>query len=322
MTYACHKLAAMLCLSLALPARPARADETRAPAQALFDEAVQAMNDKDFEHACPKLEAVVQLQPGKVGAMMQLALCYEQWGKVASAWGRYRAVADAAGPNDERGAQATAKANELAPRVPKLTVLVAPSNKSFKGFTVSLGGRELSVVEFDSAQPADASVYDVVASAPGMKTWKGSVTVKADGPPAEIKVPALVMDPNSKGARVEEPPGPDPHRPIRNAGFVIGGVGVVSLAIAGITGGLFLGKKSTAEHECISGNRCTKAGLDAISSGRTLGAVNTVTLFTGIAALGVGAGLVITATIKKAPPATLALVPTSGGGALSFQEAF
>src|SRR5580693_8301481 len=99
-------LASTTLLSVATLAPKAAADDTRAVAQALFDAAVQAMSDKAYDRACPKLEEVVQLMPGKVGALMQLAQCYDEWGKSASAWGRYRDVADAAAPADERGPKA------------------------------------------------------------------------------------------------------------------------------------------------------------------------------------------------------------------------
>jgi hypothetical protein len=318
-----HGYRAAVAVVLLSLARGAAADEARATAQALFDDAVQAMKDKAYDRACPKLEEVTKLQPGKVGAMLQLALCYEESGKVASAWARYRAAADAAGPSDERGAQAAAKAAELAPRVPKLTIAVDPANRALRGVSLTKGGREVGVVEWDSALPADPGSYEIVVTAPGKVRWTGRVEVKL-GQPASISVPALVDDP-----RAVVPPEPreaasPPMRTQRKVGFVVGGVGVASLAVAGVTGALFLTKKATAQHECMSGGVaggfvCTPAGLAAANAGKTFGTVDTVTLLAGAGLLAVGVVLVATGgpKVKTPAPPTIGLVIAARGGLIA-----
>lgn len=99
------------CLSAATHAQPAGDDtQRRAVAQALFDEAQKLMASNNYSLACIKLEEVVRLQPGKIGAVLALARCYEGEGKIASAWSRFKNVADAAKvANDPRGAEAEKK---------------------------------------------------------------------------------------------------------------------------------------------------------------------------------------------------------------------
>jgi len=68
---------------------------------------------------------------------------------------------------------------------------------------------------------------------------------------------------------------------------------------------------------------CTQEGLDAADSGKTLGVINTVTLFAGIAAVGTGLILVLTAPSEPAEPATSAKIyplvsPRAAGLALDM----
>jgi len=233
-------MAAAASLALASLAPQAVADEARTKAQALFDEGVQAMNEKAYDRACRKLEEVVKLQPGKVGAMMQLAQCYEESGKLASASSRYRAAADAAAPSDERGSKARAKVEALAARVPKLTIVVAAANRAARGFTVTRGGRDVGTAEWDTAVPVDPGKYEILASAPGKKPWSLTVEVAAGDAKTRIEVPSL------SDAEAASPASPQPaaaelpaqETPAqgwstqKTAGVVLMGAGVVGVSPA------------------------------------------------------------------------------------------
>src|SRR5262245_4192707 len=85
---------AMLCTwsAAAQTADPQRASA----AQALFDQAFDEMGKKQFASACPKLEEATRLVPDALGAKEQLALCYEGWGKLASAWSQWVILQSAA----------------------------------------------------------------------------------------------------------------------------------------------------------------------------------------------------------------------------------
>ena len=105
------------------------ADAQRAATgQALFDKAVEEMKRGDLDSACPKLEEVTRLVPDGIGAKIELARCYERWGRTASAWAqwtRVEALARRKGQGD-RQTEAAARAEALRPRVARLTVEVAP----------------------------------------------------------------------------------------------------------------------------------------------------------------------------------------------------
>jgi hypothetical protein len=94
----------------------------------------------------------------------------------------------------------------------------------------------------------------------------------------------------------------------RAAAYVIGSVGVAALAFGGVMGGLTLGKKGIANQHCGAAikssdeNGCDRAGLDAVSSGKTFGLMSTVGLAAGLA--GFGAAVILHLTESTPPKPT------------------
>jgi serine/threonine-protein kinase len=285
-----RKLCAAASLSLSSVAPSAAADDARVTAQALFDDAVQAMKDKAYDRACPKLEEVVALQPGKVGAMLQLAQCYEESGKIASAWSRYRGAADAAAPGDARGPRARAKADELGKRVPKLTVAVAPADRSIPGFVVRRGGREMGSSEWDVALPVDPGRYEIVASAPGKKPWSQPVEVVAGGATARVEIPVL-------------PDGEEPRPAL--TGQKAAGVALMGASAVGLVLGSAFAAKAHASYAsllaaCPSRTGCSPGLASQLESYHTASGTF-VGSFIGAGAL-LGTGIVVFVTAPKTAP--------------------
>src|SRR5262245_58809354 len=86
-------LSSLPLLALCLACPPAAAQQVspqqRAAAQALFQAARASMDKKDYVTACPKLEEVTRILPDGVGGQFTLAQCYEESGRLASAWRAY-----------------------------------------------------------------------------------------------------------------------------------------------------------------------------------------------------------------------------------------
>src|SRR5258705_13207662 len=98
----------LLLAALGLSSAAARAQSgDSAVAQALFDQAKQLLADGRTAEACPKLEESQRLEP-RSGTLINLARCYEQLGRLASAWSKYieAATSAKASGNTEREAVA------------------------------------------------------------------------------------------------------------------------------------------------------------------------------------------------------------------------
>src|SRR5438105_5984989 len=111
--------------ALVLVASAAHAQDAKARAEALFEEAQTLMKKGDLTSACPKFAASEKLDPA-VGTLINLATCYERQGKVASAWASFREVAITASRanQEDRAKFATKRAAELEKRLSHVVIKV------------------------------------------------------------------------------------------------------------------------------------------------------------------------------------------------------
>src|SRR5262249_52344626 len=111
---------------------PARGGHAQPSAQsmtvvvALYEEATKAMDKGNYADACPKLEEVVRIDPGRIGPRIELGNCYAAMGRLASAWARYRIAESAAqrANKAERQKEAHDRAEALEPKLARLTIVV------------------------------------------------------------------------------------------------------------------------------------------------------------------------------------------------------
>src|SRR5262245_7592757 len=101
---------------------PATWAQSTAAAEALFQEGRRLAADGKIAEACAKFEASYHTVPA-LGVRLNLARCWRQLGRTASAWAEYRGAAEmAARAHDPRENEARQRAEELAPLVAHLTV--------------------------------------------------------------------------------------------------------------------------------------------------------------------------------------------------------
>ncbi|HLV19259.1 MAG TPA: hypothetical protein VKZ49_00195 [Polyangiaceae bacterium] len=328
------RLLFVCCATLATLTSPTLAQRVdRAGAEALFRAGREAAEKADYETACRRFEESHRLDPA-VGTLFNLADCEEHLGEIASAWQRFREVAQRLDPADERASIARQRAEALEPRLPRLTIRLA---ESAPARTVVLRDDvELGRGSFGVALPLDPGPHVVVVKAAGFADQRFEVAL-AEGANTEIIVAPGDPLPAAPSPAPTEPttalppprlaPEPGPTLAIESGsstrlfGYVVGGVGVAGVLTSFITGGLALSKKSTMEDNCNAQHQCNAEGLEAADAGSTLANVSTAAFAVGAVALTVGTILVLTSD-ESGREVALGAAANRNGGNLELRGAF
>ncbi|WP_080682321.1 serine/threonine-protein kinase [Sorangium cellulosum] len=216
---------AMFLAALVGGGRDARADT--AAAQALFDAARQLMAQGKHAEACPKLEESQRLDPG-IGTQFNLAACYEQVGRTASAWSTFLDVAGAAkaAGQPEREKVARQRATALEPKLIRLTI-TAPADAP-ADLQVKRDGALVGRAQWGTPVPVDPGKHTVEASAAGRSPFVKTVELNKAGASETVTVPQLAGAP----ARAAAPPvsGPAAPPPARAAAPPASGAALAPVA--------------------------------------------------------------------------------------------
>lgn len=308
---------AALVAALVIGGEAAADDSSVAAATVLFDEAVKLMEARRFHEACPKLARSQSLAPSG-GTLLALGDCYENSGRLASAWLAFREAAVRAANADKRDAEAAAldRARKLEPRMPRLRITTAADVES-QGLEVKRGGIVLKAAEIGVAVPVDPGAYEIVASAPHKRTWIHTVAL-AESAQVDVTVPALADDDGTTPFGRE----PAPERsssPQATVGIVMGGAGVVGLVLGGVFGLMASATNDEALEHCVEGavTRCDARGLELTDSARSKALASTIFFVAG-GVLGVAGGVLFFTAPRRSTRTgmkSLELVPTAGRSA-------
>jgi hypothetical protein len=332
-------LIAGVALSVAALAPAVRAQERdSAAAQALFDQARALMKAKRFDEACPKLAESQRLDPG-IGTQFRLADCYEQQGKIASAWVGFLDVASlaAASHQGEREKAARQRAAKLEPRLPRLTIDVPADNRS-DGLTVKRDGMAVGDAQWGGAVPVDPGDHVVVASAPGRRDYSATVSLH-EGASATVSVPALqelvvaapaaqqvtaapapvAPQPQAAPPQPLEPGPPPPSHSTGPSTLVIGlgALGVVGVGVGTAFGIMASSKYDESKSNCRKSdeNLCSPQGVDQRNTAFTYGNVATAGFIVGGLALAGAATLwIFGGSASEATPAGKTASPSWRAG--------
>jgi len=271
----------------------------QAAAEALFVEAKKLMEAGNYAAACPKLAESQRLDAG-AGTALNLGDCYEHVGKLASAWAAFHEAGDMARAAGEaaRQAEAARRAEALAPRLPKLAIVVPPANW-VPGLEVLRDGSLVGEGQYGSPIPADPGEHLIAVSAPGRKTWTTVVTL---APSASIttEVPPLARGEDaSTGAGSTLPF----WRPQRVVGLTLGVVGVVGFGIAAGFGVNAATKNTQSLLHCLPTDqtKCDQTGVNLRNQAYSASYVSTGLAVGGGALLTAGV-IVFLTTPRGAPP--------------------
>jgi len=263
----------------------ARAEEPdSATAQALFSSARKLADAGKFAAACPKFEESERIEPA-IGTEFHLAKCWEQIGRNASAWAMFLRVSSQARAQNQldRAELAAARARALEAKLARLKIEV---RAKAPGLEVFRDGHELGSASFGEAVPLDPGEYEVSARAPGYEPFSTHVRLSDVSGVVTVEIPALVpRGPTTSPAQTQDtkpitaahgsseqetsPPEvaeatvPEPTSSLKPLGFVLGGVGLVSLGVG-------VGFALDFKHVCPNRAACQGDALSRAKTDRVL----------------------------------------------------
>jgi hypothetical protein len=305
----------LVCLALGVTLSPAAhaqdpAGESSADAlkraREQFGQALALQTAGDWAGALTLLKEVAAVK-STPQVRFNMALCEEKLGKLVAALGDYElAAADArAEKADQVAEEVEGRLESLRQRIPKITV---KRGSGADAAGVALDGISLGDQVIGTPMPTDPGPHTIEAKAPGFKPFRQSVRVAEQ----QSESVEIVLEPEPV---VTTTPGGGSTRPAAGRspvyGYVIGGIGIASLATSGVFFGLRAGKISDLDKACPNKQCASHAYDDDISAGKRYTAIFDVTLAVGVAAVASGAVLVLTSGPTGEP--TAALAPGAGG---------
>jgi len=337
---------ALACVVLAVPATTATSfaqnSQDRAAARDLFNEARKLVKAGDYASACPKLEESQRLDPG-VGTLFNLADCYEHTGKTASAWSMFAdaAAASRASKEPEREKAARQRAQDLEPKLLRLSIMIPPSVE-VSGIEVRRDGTVLNKPMWGQAVPVDSGEHKIEVTAPGKNPWSVTITLSGEGKTETVTIPGLEtaaapppVSPAAAASSAAPPVSTSVPPPVQTSppegnggsqrmmGLVVGGVGIVSLGLAGYFAYATKSKLSDAEAYCVDAKCTDQKGVDLHDD--AVKNADMASIFSGIGALGLVGGAVLYLTAPSGSSTSSAgtrPVLLAGPGSIVVKGAF
>jgi hypothetical protein len=291
------------CFALGAPVPIARADVTsqdRTIAQALFDDGKRLLNDGRYAEACAKFDSSQKLDPS-LGTLLNLAVCREREGKLATAWERFREAEVVAKRERqvERQRLAEGRAASLEPRLSRVTVTVPPES-DVPGLEVRLDRATIDRAAWGTAIPVDGGKHHLAAEASGRTAWETELDVQTEGDSRTVPIPALApivappVQPPPPPPSVATPPSVAPtltvetppargSSSVATVGLVTAGVGVAGIATGAVFGLLTSAAINRQKSDCASPTSCGDhdQALRDHSTAVTDGSISTVAFAAG-----------------------------------------
>lgn len=267
-----------------------------------------ALRDTDFDRSCEKFRESLKWNPQAIGTLLNVALCDEKQGRIASAVAKFSEARDRAKEQQlpEHIAAAQAHIEKLVPELSYLTIeLTEPPGPDT---TIVIDEQVVPLTKLSGKVidklPVDAGERVVVVSAPGRLPFTKTILVDKRATQT-IVVPML-----AKSVTVK--------KVVKSSRRTIGKITLASgVGVAGI--GLVIGLVAKSRYDepfesgaCEVGtNRCTEAGKETTDRARTAGNVGTVVTIAGIGGAVVGTVLWLTGPRDVVEPARVGtrLVP-------------
>lgn len=302
---------------MALPSAAFADKASKARADKLFEDGRNYLQSKEYALACTAFEQSQQADAA-IGTQLNIALCYEEWGKLAKAYKAYvEAARQAKAKKDNREKVARKKVTEIEPKLARLRVSIPPSVDPYSIFLFD--DQETTREELVEERLVDAGNHTVEVRVAGSPPKVTAIQIAAgENKSVTIEVPAAVVTTTSQGTTTTTPPA---HTAVetrpRKKGKLYGGIGLAvgGAAAVGIASYVALIARSDY-NDAIAGcpdNMCSnRTDYDATQDARTRANIATIVTGAGVAMVGVGVFLVLTSKVQ--PIATRDTVGVAIGG--------
>jgi hypothetical protein len=185
---------AVACSALALGGTSAHAESTptddKVVAEALFRTGRELMDAGRIEEACRKFEQSQKLVRA-AGTLLNMALCHEKEGRVATAWVEYEESLGLALQMNvpTRAEFARAQMERLGLRIPRVRVEV-PTAVQVDGLLVKRNETVVPRETWGVAMPVDPGGYVIRATAQGRAPWTAQLKL-VEGQAITVTIPML-----------------------------------------------------------------------------------------------------------------------------------
>lgn len=270
-------------------------------AEELFRQGQSLMSESRYEEACPKLAESQRLE-SSTGTLLNLAVCHEKQGKLASAWNEFQealVVARRDGRED-RMRFAEEHIASIEPNLSRLTITL-PKESDVPGLEVQLDGTKMGRPALGVALPVDPGVHEILVTAPDKKPWKTSIEIPEGPGKQSVSIPALLdapKDPKESQATTDvsvQDEGARDGSTQRSLAYGAGALGLVGVALGTAFGIDALSKFNRSNENGCNGNDCNTEGADLRDAARTSGNVSTVAFIAGGVLVGTAVVLYFTA---------------------------
>ena len=311
-----------LLLAVCLATRPSLAQSEAELQQAReeFREALALQSAGDCAGALPLLRRVarIKLTPH---VRFNIALCEERVGKLVAAFGNYRlALEDAeAASLPEVADPARAALKALEERVPRVTIV---RGSGAEQASIILDGTPLGDAAIGRELQRDPGPHKVIAKINRRVVFEEEFRLEEHG----RKTVEVTAPPSNEGVEVDTPTAPraaagESSSAQRTVGFIVGGVGIASLAAGGVF--IVLRQQSVDELESQCDDlRCPPSAEEHVDRGRLYTGLAEAAVLVGVAGVTTGLVLVLSSGSSGQREVSLAVGGTSQKTGVALRGSF
>jgi hypothetical protein len=318
-------LLSVICLTSAAGGLAHADDAELAQGRKLYSQGLTQEAAGDWAGALQSFEEVARVKMTPQ-VRFHIARCKEKLGRWNEALGGYRLAEYEAEGSEEIASEIAKARSELERKIPKLVIV---RGKGAEAIKVELDGVALGETQIGSEISADPGPHVVTGViAPGRKIKKqvtlaegATARVVLDVPDEAAETPPTASEDTASVVAAEK----DAPKKATNdaAPWILGGIGVTSLVLAGVFYKLRNDAENELDEQCI-GNTCPDTLKDTESRGQTYAALSGITLGLGI--VGIGAGALLLVSRSGSSEASSRYVPSVAAGprgaGFSFRGSF